>query len=277
MEQPQIQTPKNNFCVAMPVFDQLDPRTEESLVKLRAELGDYNFYQVRGMSDIYRARCHLAKTFLAAGEHNCLWVDSGHVFTPDEARMVLEPVIGGPPGGNLLGESRAELCCGLYAKRRGDGLSIRRVPGRTKILMDGHLEPIAGTGFGFVATSRKAFEMVAPSVPEFVRWGRGYFFPLEYMTDKGLAWMGEDISFCQRLLDAGGRLYLHTGVCPSHVSTLPMKWWQFLPFEEPQDLEIELADGGDGEESAFAVSPDEPIEREEDEAGDGAEPPRYQN
>jgi hypothetical protein len=224
------------FCVCIPAYDKLHAGTEEDLMRLAKVVGDFDVHMEHENADIYQARSKLANTALQGAEDILLWIDSGHRFDPEDALMLV----------NAVASGEADLCTGIYPSKKG-GLVCATPVRRGGIKFDGHLEPIISCGFGFVAVHRKAFELMQKDeeITDFAPFGWGYFWPHKrehlqlpggYRSYPKPYWLGEDISFTERLYNLGGKLMLHTGCWPAHTVPVAMKWYHWLAREAPHEV-----------------------------------------
>jgi hypothetical protein len=80
-------------------------------------------------------------------------------------------------------------------------------------------------GCGFCLVRRSAFELVARywGLPRVVAPGGAivpYYLPMvTAIADRGLAYLGEDYAFCERLRQAGGRIWVDTRLRVGHLGS----------------------------------------------------------
>jgi hypothetical protein len=135
-----------------------------------------------------------------------LWIDSDISFEPEDAIKLIESDKQITSGAYLL--SSGEVTA--YEKLLGPGYShdqVRQMKDLTKV---------EGCGFGFLAVKKGVFESL--SRPWFqstmVKTKDGYEFPL----------MGEDLSWCKRVTDAGFEIWFDPTVKVVHNKMMKLTW-----------------------------------------------------
>lgn len=189
--------PGMRLLICVPSTDFMHAEFVKSLTSLITRLGkDMIYYQVEIMTGtlVYVARENLAKKAIHEGFTHTLWLDSDMVFNDE----LLEDITFG-------GQS---FVTGIYhARRPPHGSCI------FKNIDPEHIEryeldypkdtfEIAGCGFGCVLVSTEILRTV---------WNKNgtIFLPM--------AGLGEDLAFCQRVHDAGFKMYCEPGVRLGHI------------------------------------------------------------
>lgn len=135
-----------------------------------------------------------------------LWIDSDITFTPDDAMKLIR--------------SDKKIISGAYLLASGEVLAY------PKLLKSGYVfeqvkemtEPvkIEGCGFGFIAIKSGVFESLS----------RPWFQSTPVSTDDGYIFhmMGEDLSWCKRVMDAGFEIWFDPTVRVTHHKTMKLTW-----------------------------------------------------
>jgi hypothetical protein len=213
--------PRDLACICVPSLDAGCFETEQLLSQLARD--GWTVIRLHGVSHVGRARSSLAARALGSVGHPWLmWIDSDMAFDPDDVgRLVL-----------AADTSGAELVGGVYVGKEvaGGKLCVSFAdPAGVTLGLGGGLVPITQIGFGFVATSRRAFELVGAAMPACsfglgpdgrLIEGRPWFSDL---CEDGHYW-GEDYSFCARLARAGGKLLADTRPRLWHLGEYRYSW-----------------------------------------------------
>lgn len=164
-----------------------------------------------GSSRIATSRNGIVRTFLASASADWLWmVDTDMAFKPNVLDLLLEaadpserPVV----GGLCFGKSMDGFVYPTMYELRDNNTRLTWMHDYPK----DQLVRVDGTGAACLLMHRSALEKVRANNPP----------PMEWFEDTiwNGADMGEDMTFCMRLREAGIPLYVHTGIRIGHVKT----------------------------------------------------------
>ena len=135
-----------------------------------------------------------------------LWIDSDIAFNPDDAIKLIE--------------SDKEIISGAYLLASGEVTAYKKMlePGYTYDEVKAMTEPvkIEGCGFGFLAVKSGVFENMT----------RPWFQAAMATTDDGFTFpiMGEDMSWCKRVTDAGHEIWFDPSVKVTHHKMMKLTW-----------------------------------------------------
>jgi hypothetical protein len=135
-----------------------------------------------------------------------LWIDSDIAFNPDDAMKLIE--------------SDKEIISGAYLLASGEVTAYKKMlgPGYTYDEVKAMTEPvkIEGCGFGFLAVKSGVFENMT----------RPWFQAAMATTDDGITFpiMGEDMSWCKRVTDAGHEIWFDPSVKVTHHKMMKLTW-----------------------------------------------------
>ena len=140
-----------------------------------------------------------------------LWIDSDITFTADDAMALINSDKDIISGAYLLGSGEVTA----YPKMLGPGYTYDEVKKMTEITK------IAGCGFGFIAVKSGIFESLT----------RPWFQSAMITNDDGFTFpiMGEDISWCKRVADAGYEIWFDPKVQVTHNKTMKLTWEGIQP------------------------------------------------
>ena len=140
-----------------------------------------------------------------------LWIDSDITFTADDAMALINSDKDIISGAYLLGSGEVTA----YPKMLGPGYTYDEVKKMTEITK------IAGCGFGFIAVKSGVFESLT----------RPWFQSAMITNDDGFTFpiMGEDISWCKRVADAGHEIWFDPKVQVTHNKTMKLTWEGIQP------------------------------------------------
>lgn len=213
--------PRELACICVPSYDSGTFETEQLLAQLRAD--GWTLYRLQGLSHVGRARSHLATQALGLDSRPWLmWIDADMLFDPDDVGRMIR----------AADRSGAELVGGVYVGKevQGGKFCCQFVEPRGVVLGEGGgLVPVTHIGFGFVATHRRAFDLIASQVPK-VHFGRGPdggpMFGRAWFQDliEGDHFWGEDYAFCTRLRRAGGTCLADTRRRLYHLGRYAYGW-----------------------------------------------------
>jgi hypothetical protein len=156
--------------------------------------------------------------FLETDFDHLIFIDHDMVFkSSDVDRLLGDTVIGG-----LYGMEPGRFAMSYVGK---------------SLHIDGEMHEARGVGMGFTAIPRRIFEKIIDKLGEplqksefeqatekdgdtFTRKQRTLqAYPFFQDIKKGGYYWGEDMSFCERVIAAGEKVYLHTGVQCGHMKT----------------------------------------------------------
>jgi hypothetical protein len=135
-----------------------------------------------------------------------LWIDSDIAFNPEDAMKLIE--------------SDKEIISGAYLLASGEVTAYKKMlgPGYTYDEVKAMTEPvkIEGCGFGFLAIKSGVFENMT----------RPWFQAAMATTDDGITFpiMGEDMSWCKRVTDAGHEIWFDPSVKVTHHKMMKLTW-----------------------------------------------------
>ena len=191
--------------IAVPCFDMVHTDFMQSLIAL--EKPENTSFTVVKNTLVNVARNVIAKNAVQAGFDRIMWFDSDMKFSPDTLMKLTEDMNQG-----------LELVSGLYFTRKPplkpviyselawerekDGVNVRAA--NYNNYPEGIAE-IAGCGFGCVLTSVDLIRRV------------GDKFGLPFSPLEGL---GEDLSFCWRVIQIGARMHVDTRVKCGHIGQM---------------------------------------------------------
>jgi len=221
--------------VIVPVGSSIEPHCEHGLHEL-----ERRGYQVRrgfGHSAIDFGRSILASQAIADGFEEIMWIDSDVGFNPDDV--------------DKLRGHDLPICCGLYAKKNGQGFACSFLPETRRVTFGngGGLREVLYAGFGFVYTRKEVYEKIKETsqLPECnQRFGAPmtpWFFP-ELATDGPGRWyLAEDYAFCHRVRQCGYKVIADTTIRLTHVGRHPFTWEDIMARPvRYQTLELRLED-----------------------------------
>lgn len=189
----------------------IEPACERGLREL--ESAGWDVWRRPGSAAIDRERSRLATEALEAGYEALLWVDSDQVFDANAA--------------HTLDELNEPFVSALIARRGVRDFACVFADGTDEVVLGdggGPLE-VRYVGCGFCLVRRAAFELVAKywSLPRVVDPGGAivpFYLPMVTAIEGGgLAYLGEDYSFCERLRQAGGRILVDTRPRVGHLGS----------------------------------------------------------
>ncbi len=173
-----------------------------------------------GTGGIVDARNRAAEEFLAGSDPWLFWIDTDMGFAPDTVEALFRvanertrPMVGAlafaqlETGVDGLGGHVTRPAPTLYDfAQKGEQVGFAR---REDYERDA-LQQVAGTGSACVLIHRSLFEKVA------AKYGPGSWYqPMRNQTTGQL--IGEDLSFCARVNDVGGSVWVDTRVKTSHL------------------------------------------------------------
>lgn len=211
----------------------IEPECEQGLREL--EDAGWSVWRRRGAAAVDRERSRLATEALDAGFDALLWVDSDQVFEAAAA--------------DTLDGLAVPFVSALIARRGVRDFACVFADGCERVSVGeagGPLE-VRYVGCGFTLVRRSAFEAVAkhfglpriedpsgPIVP--------YYLPMvASIAGQGLAYLGEDYAFCERVRQTGGRILVDTRPRVGHLGLYDYGWRDVLQSAaEPASFTIEL-------------------------------------
>lgn len=140
-----------------------------------------------------------------------LWIDSDIAFNPDDAMKLIK--------------SDKKIITGAYLLASGEVMAYEKLLGRAynyeEVIKMTEPVKIAGCGFGFVAIKSGVFETLT----------RPWFQSALVSTDNGVTFpmMGEDLSLCKRVTDAGFDIWFDPTVRVTHHKMMKLTWEGIRP------------------------------------------------
>ena len=140
-----------------------------------------------------------------------LWIDSDITFTPEDALKLIKSDKDIISGAYLLGSGEVTA----YKKLLQGGYSYDEVKSMTEPIK------IAGCGFGFLAVKSGVFESLT----------RPWFQSAMITSDDGFTFplMGEDLSWCKRVTDAGYEIWFDPSIKVIHNKMMKLTWEGIQP------------------------------------------------
>lgn len=188
---------KPRVMIAVPCFGSASIKFYGMLDALRS-YNDGTDKVISYMADsmTYTARINLAQAALDANADYVLWIDSDMVFPANSLERLLA--------------HDEDMVTGLYFMRRGNHAPViysevtedGRVVNYSKYPQNALIE-VAGCGFGMVLMKTDVIRRV-------VQESSGYTF-------QPIPKLGEDLSFCLRFRNAGGRIWCDTTLKLGHM------------------------------------------------------------
>lgn len=191
--------------IAVPCFDMVHTDFMESFVKLRKPEG--TSFTIIKNTMIYDARNIIAMNAIKAGFDRVFWMDSDMKFPPDALEELSADM-----------DTGLDFVTGVYYTRRPPKIKpVIYNELHWEVKEDGKLDTgatnyfdypenalfeIAAAGFGCCLTSVDLLKRVGE------KFGSP-FTPLEAM--------GEDMSFCFRVMQIGGRMFCNSGIQCGHI------------------------------------------------------------
>jgi hypothetical protein len=216
VENPSQPSPRSRCAVLVPVGGAIEPQCEHGLHEL--ERRGYRVRRAFGYSAIDFGRSSLASQAIADGFEEIMWIDSDVGFDPDDV--------------DKLRSHNLPLCCGLYAKKNGQGFACNFLPGTDLVVFGkgGGLRELLFCGFGFVYTRREVYESIKQRshLPDCnQRFGppiTPWFFPELAPDGAGWWYLAEDYAFCHRARQCGFKVMADTTIRLTHVGRHPYTW-----------------------------------------------------
>lgn len=153
-------------------------------------------WQLINGTSLMRQRDALVAAFMMGACSHLLWVDSDMGWSADDARK--------------LHETGEDFVGGTYCRKGPNKpLTANLLPER-----NGELIEASHVGTGFLLVSRGAIEKMLAARSQHTYQSGGKTFTSLFLQDidEGT----EDLSFCRRWREIGGRVWLHTGVVLPH-------------------------------------------------------------
>lgn len=189
----------------------IEPACERGLREL--ETHGWEVWRRPGSAAIDRERSRFATEALDAGFDALLWVDADQVFEAGAAQAL-----------DALNEP---FVSALIARRGVRDFACVFADATEEVVLGdggGPLE-VRYVGCGFCLVRRAAFERVARhfGLPRVVDPSGAivpFYLPMvTAIADRGLAYLGEDYAFCERLRQAGGRVLVDTRLRVGHLGS----------------------------------------------------------
>ena len=149
-------------------------------------------------------------------EDYVVMLGSDHTFSPNDIAKLLQAAIEGRDVVDSLNvRASGKICCNPYGG---------------ELLVDGSVVEVINTGLGISVISRKILLQMIDvlNLQEYGASGSITVWPFFQQAydpdDPAKSYKGADYSFCNRVREAGGKVYVHTGVQPGHMKMKQMKF-----------------------------------------------------
>lgn len=228
-------SPNRKCIVLMPVGSNIERPTEASIMQLKDR--GYSVMIRYDVSDINKTRSYMATKALAEGYEELMWIDSDIVFDPNSV--------------DRLRSHDLPCTCGLYSLKRPEGGIAGVLCGDCKELTfgpSGGLTEIRYAATGFLHTRREVYEAIKdkfnlPLCENGDDLGdiTPYFFPMIVHDGGGYRYLGEDLSFCERIRQAGYKIHADTTIRLGHIGKYWYSWEDMAgDRSRAQTFELEL-------------------------------------
>lgn len=146
-----------------------------------------------------------------------LWIDSDIQFTPEDVMKLYKSKKDIITGGYLISNGSVVV----YEKMGGVGYTFDQVKNMKEVVK------VEGAGFGFICIKRGVFEKLSrpwfQSAPVHVAMEDGSTYTFNMI--------GEDLSWCQRVLDLGYTIWFDPSVKLTHHKMMKLTWEGLVPNE----------------------------------------------
>lgn len=163
-----------------------------------------------------------------------MWIDSDIVFDPDSIET--------------LRAHNLPMVCGLYPLKSKDGGLASKVFASCKSLTfgpEGGLVEIRYAATGFLYTRGEVYAKIKEKFKLPICEGDDYgdivpyFYPMIAYDGKRYLYMGEDVSFSERALQCGYKIYADTTIRLAHIGKYRYSW-EDIPGERPRARTFEV-------------------------------------
>ena len=209
--------PSPKDCVILvPCGEAIAATCEQSLRMLEAR--GYTVRRVRGFSQIDVARNCIASTAVQDGFAETLWIDSDIGFDPDDVER--------------LRSHQLPVVAGLYAKKGRREFACKFLPGTSKVQFGscGGVLEIMFAATGFLLVRRQVYLDMQSKLnlpicnTMFGEAVTPWFQPLVKDYRGGHWYLGEDFAFCERIRQAGYKIFADTTIRLQHYGNYPYCW-----------------------------------------------------
>jgi hypothetical protein len=206
-----------NLFIAIPAYDgKLNIKTAFALAQLMPRalsLGVSVFLSdMSNCSIITMARNSLVNDFLKTDATDMLFIDSDVIVTPDDVLRLLAQHTG------------RDVTTGIYPRRAKDKRFFLEVEydENGNLVFDGSLMQVRRIGTGFMMISRQIIEKMIAAHPEWQyenKEGNGTVAAVFDFAVKNGKFTGEDYLFCDRVYEAGGKVWVDVDISLPHIGT----------------------------------------------------------
>lgn len=206
------------IMVGIPIHRPMEFKVFESFIRLANHRGkhEYNFVMIQN-SLVYDAREFIADEFMKSDCEALAMIDSDMTFHHETLEILYNH---NKPFLTAMAFKRVAPYQPCFFTKNGineNGEPFLEVP----MEWSQGLLPIEGSGLACVLIRREAFEKLQ----------KPYFFPMENM--------GEDLSFCLRLKNAGVPMYCDTRIQAGHLATIEIMESHFRSLYEHSKAKVD--------------------------------------
>lgn len=221
--------PRDRFdpgrCVVLvPFYDSIVVECDAALREL--ERRGYEVRRIGGNAQIDHARCQMATNALRDGFEETLWIDADIGFDPDSV--------------NRLRAYPHGVVGGLYVRKGMPDFAVHLLPNTPSVSVGdaGGLIEVFYLGTGFMLVRRAVYLDIQrrcnlPMCNE--RFGSPlipFFLPIVKPSEDGHWYLGDDFAFCERVRQAGHRIYGDTSIRLWHIGRYRYSW-EDIPARPP--------------------------------------------
>lgn len=208
----------SNFVFVTPTRGDIRCETTYCVDKCREHYGELiPWERILGGASINLQFDYCMAAFIKGyTEDYMVMLGSDHTFSPKGIEKLLQAAMEGRDVVDSLNvRASGKLCCTTFDE---------------KITVDGSVVEVISTGLGVSVISRKILLQVIDVLHLKEYGASGHitvwpFFQQAYdPDDPAKSYQGADLSFCNRVREAGGKVYVHTGVQPGHMKIKQMKF-----------------------------------------------------
>lgn len=224
----------NRKCIIlMPVGSNIERPTEASIMMLKDR--GYSVMIRYDVSDINKTRSYMATKALSDGYEELMWIDSDVVFDPDSV--------------DVLRSHDLPITCGLYCLKRKEGGiagTLRHDCEKMTFGPRGGLVEMRHAATGFLHTRREVYESIENKFKlpmcdngDDLGYITPYFYPMLVHDGEKYRYLGEDISFCERVNQAEYKIYADTTIRLIHIGKYGYSW-EDMAGDRPRAMTFEL-------------------------------------
>lgn len=206
-----------SLFVAVPAYDgKLNIKTAFALAQLMPKalgLGVSVFLSdMSNCSIITMARNSLVNEFLKTDATDMLFIDSDVIVTPDDVLRLLAQHTG------------RDVTAGMYPRRASDKKFFLDLhyDENENFVFEGSLMRVKRVGTGFMMISREIIEKLIAAHPEWQYENKDGNSTVAAVFDfavKDGKFIGEDYLFCDRVAEAGGKVWVDVDISLPHIGT----------------------------------------------------------